>query len=856
MRSRFMPGVILALVASLLVATPISPAGAHTLATPTRPDTAVATPADPDHVIVRFKDSTSDTKVGALERKHKLTEAELLDDEGTALYEVGTSETPATVAKKLKSTGTVELAEPDYLLSTTGITNDTHADKLWGLKNVAQSIQGQTGVAAIDADVTPAWASATGAGVIVGVLDEGVDIDHPDLAPHIATNAADCFNDGVDHDNNGYVNDCRGWDFYHDDNTVFDAADVDDHGTHVAGTIAATANNAQGVAGVAPDAKILPLKFLGPGGGSTSDAIRAIAYAQQRGVKIINCSWGGAGYSQSLKDAMANSGILFLVAAGNDGVDIGSAPQYPASYGLPNAVTVAAIDNRGSLASFSNFGGTTGVGAPGLDIYSTIPRKLATSVAVQNRNGANTWRTAFWGFGLEAVNGANARRDLIAAELARLGAGPSDPILLVDDDESISGSTATPDTRSFYTSALAAAGFGNVTVSDVPKGASGPSNGTMAGKYVIWMTGYGLGTASINTLTGSDFANLGSYVSGGGRLLIAGGDAIWRNESNTFVTTTLGVTHLGEGDIRTSASGVGGTSYAALALDISGSESPNGTVNVYQDHVKPTGAFAVSVLELAADVDYSSAYGYKSGTSMAAPHAAGVAALCLQAAPSTGASTLASYITGGVRGLTSLGTGKTTTGGMIDAAVSLALASGVAGVAAGNDPQPDTSSNGYRFVASDGGIFSYGSSSFHGSAGGRALNKPVVAMAATPSGNGYWLVASDGGIFSYGDAAFFGSTGAITLNKPIVSMAATPSGNGYWLVASDGGIFSYGDAGFKGSAGALKLNAPIVGITPTASGNGYWLIASDGGVFSYGDAGFFGSTGNITLNKPIVGMSR
>jgi hypothetical protein len=162
---------------------------------------------------------------------------------------------------------------------------------------------------------------------------------------------------------------------------------------------------------------------------------------------------------------------------------------------------------------------------------------------------------------------------------------------------------------------------------------------------------------------------------------------------------------------------------------------------------------------------------------------------------------------------------------------------------------------GYRFVASDGGVFSYGGASFNGSAGSLTLNKPVVGMAATPDGGGYWLVASDGGIFSYGDAYFYGSTGSLTLNKPIVGMASTPNGGGYWLVASDGGIFAFGDASFFGSTGSLTLNKPIVGMAATPDGQGYWLVASDGGVFSYGDATFHGSTGSLTLNKPIVGMS-
>ena len=167
--------------------------------------------------------------------------------------------------------------------------------------------------------------------------------------------------------------------------------------------------------------------------------------------------------------------------------------------------------------------------------------------------------------------------------------------------------------------------------------------------------------------------------------------------------------------------------------------------------------------------------------------------------------------------------------------------------------------DGYDLVASDGGVFTYGSAHFYGSTGGMHLNKPIVGMAVTPDGGGYWLVASDGGIFSYGDALFYGSTGSMHLNKPIVGMASTPDGKGYWLVASDGGIFSYGDATFYGSTGSLTLNKPIVGIGATGGG-GYYLVASDGGIFSFPTSGpssppFYGSTGSLTLNKPIVGMT-
>jgi ribosomal protein L24E len=148
---------------------------------------------------------------------------------------------------------------------------------------------------------------------------------------------------------------------------------------------------------------------------------------------------------------------------------------------------------------------------------------------------------------------------------------------------------------------------------------------------------------------------------------------------------------------------------------------------------------------------------------------------------------------------------------------------------------------GYWMVASDGGIFSFGSAPFLGSTGNVALNKPIVGMAATSTGKGYWFVAADGGIFTFGDAKFYGSTGNVALNKPIVGMAPTPSGNGYWFVASDGGIFTFGDAKFYGSAGDVKLAKPITAMAASPSGNGYWFTASDGGVFSYGDAKFAGA---------------
>jgi hypothetical protein len=166
-----------------------------------------------------------------------------------------------------------------------------------------------------------------------------------------------------------------------------------------------------------------------------------------------------------------------------------------------------------------------------------------------------------------------------------------------------------------------------------------------------------------------------------------------------------------------------------------------------------------------------------------------------------------------------------------------------------------TTGQGYWMVASDGGIFSFGAARFFGSMGGKPLNQPIVGMAPTPTGQGYWLVASDGGIFGFGSAKFFGSMGGKPLNRPVVGMAATNDGQGYWLVASDGGIFSFGDAIFHGSAGSLPLKAPVVGMASTPDGGGYWLVAADGGIFTFGDAPFAGSAGALPLVKPVVGMT-
>jgi len=206
---------------------------------------------------------------------------------------------------------------------------------------------------------------------------------HGDLRSNIWINPGEGSRaDRKDNDRNGFVDDIHGWDFNANNASVYDGA-ADDHGTHVAGTVAAVANNGAGVFGVCPSAKLITAKFLGANGGTTAGAVKAINYLTQlklaKRINLVatNNSWGGGGYSQALYDAIRAAGdanILFIAAAGNSGLDIDTTPSYPASYQLPNVIAVAAIGQNGQRASFSNYGvKSVHIAAPGVNVVSTVP---------------------------------------------------------------------------------------------------------------------------------------------------------------------------------------------------------------------------------------------------------------------------------------------------------------------------------------------------------------------------------------------------------------------------------------------------------------------------------------------------
>lgn len=294
------------------------------------------------------------------------------------------------VIAQLKQQAGVRSVEVDRKLKLlAGTPNDTYWSSLWGMSKIG---------------LPAAWDSSTGSGMIVAVIDTGVETSHPDLSGQMWVNSGEVPGNGIDDDHDGIVDDVYGADFTKRDSQnrpLGNPADQNGHGTHVSGTIAATRDNNIGVAGVAPGAKIMALRFMDANGaGYTSDAILAIDYAIAHGAKILNNSWGGPGYSQALSDAITrakNAGVLFVAAAGNESTDVDKSPSYPAAYTQDNVLTIAATDSNDLLASFSNWGLTqVDMGAPGVGITSSYigaryGTMSGTSMATPHVAGSAAW---------------------------------------------------------------------------------------------------------------------------------------------------------------------------------------------------------------------------------------------------------------------------------------------------------------------------------------------------------------------------------------------------------------------------------------------------------------------------------
>lgn len=274
-------------------------------------------------------------------------------------------------AIKIESLPEVQSVEANMLLTITDLQpNDPKFDQQWGHHSILSP---------------QIWDEFRGTKeALIAVIDTGIDHTHEDLADNIWFNQGETGIDeegnprqsnGVDDDQNGFIDDWRGWDFVNDDNDPFDDHR---HGTHCAGIIGAAGNNSIGVTGVNWTTNLVGIKFLDEtGSGTLANAVKSIEYATILGVHVTNNSWGGGGFSQTMLDSIQRAhiqNILFVAAAGNNGTDNDKIFHYPSGYQVENIIGVAAIDQQDQLADFSQYGKkTVHIAAPGYEIISTTP---------------------------------------------------------------------------------------------------------------------------------------------------------------------------------------------------------------------------------------------------------------------------------------------------------------------------------------------------------------------------------------------------------------------------------------------------------------------------------------------------
>ncbi len=378
-----------------------------------------------NELLVQFK---RQVQRGVWIRAHRIAGTQVvrrLDDLNVDLIRLPRSANALSITRRYLRNPLVEHVEPNVLRRIEVVPNDPRWDDLWGLHNVGGSHaiadpppSELAGTSDADIDAPQAWDIQRGdPSTVVAVVDTGVDTTHPDLNGNIWTNPDEIPGNNLDDDGNGYVDDVTGWDFGEDDNGVFEnSPDVDgfDHGTHVAGTIAAEMDNGTGVAGVCPECRVMVLKigrsFDTDGDGEKDTMglplgaeLEALAYARREGADVVNVSFVSDQWSSFERSAfrrLGDAGVLTAAAAGNDSLDndmllifdgaggFGSSPLYPASYDLPKIVAVAASNHKDHygyhsgcatelarwICEFSSWGNdSVDLAAPGVDVVSTVP---------------------------------------------------------------------------------------------------------------------------------------------------------------------------------------------------------------------------------------------------------------------------------------------------------------------------------------------------------------------------------------------------------------------------------------------------------------------------------------------------
>lgn len=333
----------------------------------------------PDRVLVRFDQKINESSKAALRASAK----GLLMRRYTIVPGLELIDSPLGADKAieiLKKNPHVISVEPDEVAHIAVVPNDPLFGDLWGMSQAND----------VDINAPEAWDIFTGdPNFLIADFDTGINYDHPDLAANVWTNPGEIPGNGIDDDGNGYIDDVHGYDFVNNDG---DPMDDHSHGSHTAGTIGARGNNATGVTGVNWQCKIISIKTFDQfGSGADADIIAGMQYLAQSGARVSNHSWGGSGTHDGSDwpafyaacKALGDAGHLMVCAAGNNGINNdGPSCNIPASYNLPNIISVAAVDSTGAKASFSAYGPTTcDLAAPGVNVESTV---LGTGYAFFN----------------------------------------------------------------------------------------------------------------------------------------------------------------------------------------------------------------------------------------------------------------------------------------------------------------------------------------------------------------------------------------------------------------------------------------------------------------------------------------
>ncbi len=351
-------------------------------------------------LLVKFKKGTWWVTKSATHKLYKAKVKKKLESVDIEQIELEEGMTVEKALALYKNDPDVEYAEPNYKVKKAVVPfvpNDSFYNRQWHHNNIESEKAWGKAIEKMESSPTSS--------IIVAILDTGVDYNHPELKDHIWKNEAENCTDNLDNDNNGFKDDCVGWNFVKNNNDPMDddIAGAGSHGTHVAGIVSALGNNGFGVIGVAgitANIKIMPVKILDEyGDGYVSDVIEGIQYAKKMGAKIINLSLeADESVSQinSLDDAIKDApDKLFVVAAGNGSEDLNSENIYPASFNRNNIVSVAATDNDDKKTNYSNYGANiVHLGVPGNNIYSTRSKKTMVLKGIfQNYSSAFFYET-------------------------------------------------------------------------------------------------------------------------------------------------------------------------------------------------------------------------------------------------------------------------------------------------------------------------------------------------------------------------------------------------------------------------------------------------------------------------------